>query len=74
MFKRFDRLVPIFNSSQDKINLYGDIMAYAFFNKNIENNSSEISPKEKWINDFDIKDKGEINFNKKIIRDLLDKK
>ena len=74
MFKRFDRLVPIFNSSQDTLSLYGDIMAYAFFNKNIENNSRKISPKEKWINDFDIKDKGDINFNKKIIRDLLDKK
>lgn len=74
MFKRFDRLVPIFNSSHDTLSLYGDIMAYAFFNKNIENNSREISPKEKWIKDFDIKDKGDINFNKKIIRDLLDKK
>ena len=74
MFKRFDRLVPLFNSSQDTLSLYGDIMSYAFFNKNIENNSCEISPKEKWIKDFDIKDKGEFNFNKKIIRDLLDKK
>ena len=74
MFKRFDRLVPIFNFKQDTLSLYGDIMAYAFFNKNIENNSRKISPKEKWINDFDIKDKGDINFNKKIIRDLLDKK
>lgn len=74
MFKRFDRLVPIFNFKQDTLSLYGDIMSYAFFNKNIENNSREIFPKEKWIKDFDIKDKGDINFNKKIIRNLLDKK
>ena len=65
MFKKFVKLVPVFNLKQDTLSLYGDIMSYAFFNKNIKNNS-EISPKEKSeTKDFNIKDK-EINFNKKI--------
>ena len=65
MFKRFDRLVPIFYLKQDTLSLYGDIMAYAFFNNKITNNSKEIYPKEKWeTKDFKIKDKGE--FDKKI--------
>ena len=37
MFRRFDRLVPIFNSKQDTLSLYGDIMSYAF-NKIKKNN------------------------------------
>ena len=45
MFKRFDRLVPLFNLKQDTLSLYGDIMAYAFFNKNIENNSKFLQRK-----------------------------
>ena len=62
MFKRFDRLVPLFNLKQDTLSLYGDIMAYAFFNNKIKNNSKEIYPKEKWeTRDFKIKDKEEID-------------
>ena len=38
MFRRFDRLVPIFNSKQDTLSSYGDIMSYAFFNKKNKNN------------------------------------
>ena len=59
MFRRFDRLVPIFNLKQDTLSLYGDIMSYAFFNKK-NNKPKEIPPKEKWENrDFNIKDKKE---------------
>ena len=60
MFKRFDRLIPIFNSKQKTLSSYGDIMSYAFFNKKINkyNEPKEIPPKEKWENrDFNIKDK-----------------
>ena len=62
MFRRFDRLVPIFNLKQDTLSLYGDIMSYAFFNKKVNKNiePKEITPKEKWENrDFKIKDKEE---------------
>ena len=62
MFKRFDRLVPIFNFKQDTLSLYGDIMAYAFFNNKITNNPKETYPKEKWATkDFNIKSKGDID-------------
>ena len=62
MFKRFDRLVPLFNSKQDTLSLYGDIIAYAFFNNKITNNSKEIYPKEKWeTKDFNIKSKGDVD-------------
>ena len=70
MFRRFDRLVPIFNLKQDTLSLYGDIMSYAFFNKKVNKNiePKEIPPKEKWENrDFKIKDKKEeIKTNTKI--------
>ena len=46
MFRRFDRLVPIFNLKQDTLSLYGDIMSYAFFNKK-NNEPKEIPTKEK---------------------------
>ena len=66
MFKRFDRLVPIFYLKQDTLSLYGDIMAYAFFNKKNENNLKGISSEEKWdTRDFNIKDKEEIKSNTK---------
>ena len=67
MFRRFDRLVPIFNSKQDTLSSYGDIMSYAFFNKK-NNEPKEIPPKEKCeTKDFKIKDKKEeIKTNKKI--------
>ena len=58
MFRRFNRLVPIFNSKQKTLSSYGDIMSYSFFNKKIKNNLKEIPPKEKWeTRDFKIKDK-----------------
>ena len=67
MFRRFDRLVPIFNFKQNTLSLYGDIMSYSFFNKkNIV--PKEIPPKEKWENrDFKIKDKEkEVKYDTKI--------
>ena len=67
MFRRFDRLIPIFNSKQKTLSSYGDIMSYAFFNKKIKNNLKEIPPKEKWEKtDIDIKDKEEVKSNTKI--------
>ena len=64
MFRRFDRLVPIFNLKQDTLSLYGDIMSYAFFNKKVNKYiepKKEIPPKEKWENrDFNIKDKKKV--------------
>lgn len=33
MFKRFNRLVSLFNFKQNTLSLYGDAMAYTFFNK-----------------------------------------
>ena len=70
MFRRFDRLVPIFNFKQNTLSLYGDIMSYAFFDKknNKYNEPKEIPSKEKWENrDFKIKDKEEeIKTNTKI--------
>ena len=67
MFRRFDRLVPIFNLKQNTLSSYGDIMSYAFFNKK-NNEPKEIPPKEKWeTRDFKIKDKEEeIKSNTKI--------
>tara|TARA_Y100000389_G_C17074008_1_gene323382 strand:+ start:204 stop:491 length:288 start_codon:yes stop_codon:yes gene_type:complete len=57
MFRRFDRLVPLLNFKQDTLSLYGDIMSYSFFNKNISKSNLKIPPKEKWeIRDFKIKD------------------
>ena len=68
MFRRFDRLVPIFNSKQNTLSSYGDIMSYAFFNKKTNESKNKIPPKEKWENrDFKIKDKKEeIKTNTKI--------
>ena len=33
MFKRFNRLVSSINFKQNTLSLYGDAMAYTFFNK-----------------------------------------
>ena len=55
MFRRFNRLVPIFNSKQDTLSSYGEYVI-CFLIKRIMN--LKIPPKEKWENrDFKIKDK-----------------
>jgi hypothetical protein len=57
MFRRFNRLVPLFNSKQDTLSSYGDIMSYAFFNKKINKyiEPKVIPSKEKWENrDFNV--------------------
>jgi len=61
MFRRFDRLVPIFNLKQETLSLYGDIMSYAFFNKKTNESKNKIPPKEKCEsqNIVKIKDKKE---------------
>ena len=54
MFKRFNRLVPLLNSKQNTLSLYGDIMTYSF-NKKFKENTSEIPVEEKWeTRDFNV--------------------
>ena len=36
MFRRFNRLVSLLNFKLDTLSLYGDAMAYTFFNKKIK--------------------------------------
>ena len=56
MFKRFDRLMPLLNFKLETLSLYGDIMSYSFFYKNIQKSSLKIPIKERWeIRDFKIK-------------------